>query len=93
MMKKPDYPLLLAALIPIVLVGVMAQKPGIPNVADGLIHLLRQVDFDRAIRGGMLAPRWGADLYLGFGYPLYNFAPPLFAYLVEAFFQIGRAHV
>jgi hypothetical protein len=47
------------------------------------------VDFDRALRDGALVPRWGADLYGGFGYPLYVFAPPLLAYGVELFHGLG----
>ncbi|MEP7198499.1 MAG: hypothetical protein ABI874_01665, partial [Chloroflexota bacterium] len=91
MSKKLDPALLLAFLLPIFAVAPFVQNAGIPNVADGVIHLLRQVDFDRAFRSGALVPRWGADLYLGFGYPLYNFAPPLLAYLVEAFHLAGMA--
>ena len=83
--------LLLALLLPLFAIAPLVQHAGLPNTADGIIHLLRQVDFDRAFRAGALVPRWGADLYGGFGYPLYIFAPPLFAYGVEAFFLPGLA--
>jgi len=90
-MRRADGALLLALLLPIFAIAPLVQHAGLPNTADGIIHLLRQVDFDRAFRAGALVPRWGADLYGGFGYPLYIFAPPLFAYGVEAFFLPGMA--
>jgi hypothetical protein len=89
MPRKLDPPLLLALLIPSFAMLPFVQNAGMPNVADGVIHLLRQVDFDRALRDGALVPRWGADLYGGFGYPLYVFAPPLLAYGVELFHGLG----
>ncbi|MCA1554256.1 MAG: hypothetical protein LC737_07760, partial [Chloroflexi bacterium] len=90
-MNKLDRAFVLALLIPIFISAPFVQHAGIPNLADGIIHLLRQVDFDRAVRDGVLVPRWGANLYLGFGYPLYVFAPPLFAYGVELFHLGGLA--
>ena len=56
MPHKFDYPLLLALLIPSFAMLPFIQHNGMPNVADGLIHLLRQVDFDRALRDGALLP-------------------------------------
>jgi hypothetical protein len=91
LMRSADGALLMALLLPVFAVTPLIQHAGLPNTADGIIHLLRQVDFDRAFRAGALVPRWGADLYGGFGYPLYIFAPPLFAYGVEAFFLPGLA--
>src|SRR5436309_1128993 len=89
MSKKFDPALFLALLIPVFAIVPFAQHAGIPNTADGVIHVLRQVDFDRALRDGALVPRWGADLYGGFGYPLYEFAPPLLAYGIALFHLVG----
>ncbi|MBI5876299.1 MAG: hypothetical protein HZB53_01505 [Chloroflexi bacterium] len=91
MTRKLDFGLLAALILPAVSVLPLLPWNGIPNTADGVIHLLRQVGFDHAIRAGVLVPRWGADLYLGFGYPLYNFAPPLLAYVIETFVLAGIA--
>src|SRR5437667_11360367 len=91
MLRKLDPALLLALLIPVFAIAPLVQQAGIPNLADGVIHVLRQVDFDRALRDGALVPRWGADLYGGFGYPLYEFAPPLLAYGIELFHLLGLA--
>ncbi len=91
MSKKFDPALFLAFLIPVFAATPFIQHAGIPNTADGVIHILRQVDFDGALRDGALVPRWGADLYAGFGYPLYEFAPPLLAYGIELFHLFGLA--
>src|SRR5438876_1482398 len=91
MLRKIDPALLLALLIPVFAIAPFVQQAGIPNLADGVIHVLRQVDFDRDLRDGALVPRWGADLYGGFGYPLYVFAPPLLAYGIELFHLAGLA--
>ncbi len=50
---------------------------GLPNSADGAIHLMRAVEFDLAWRDGVYYPRWAADMAFGLGAPLFNFAPPL----------------
>ena len=91
MLRKIDPALLLALLIPVFAITPLVQQAGIPNLADGVLHVLRQVDFDRDLRDGALVPRWGADLYGGFGYPLYVFAPPLLAYGIEFFHLAGLA--
>ena len=91
MLRKIDPAVLLALLLPVFAIAPLVQQAGIPNLADGVIHVLRQVDFDRDLRDGALVPRWGADLYGGFGYPLYVFAPPLLAYGIELFHLAGLA--
>ncbi|MDO8673779.1 MAG: 6-pyruvoyl-tetrahydropterin synthase-related protein [Dehalococcoidia bacterium] len=56
---------------------------------DGLLHLLRLVELDASLRSGDLFPRWSPDLALGYGYPLFNFYPPLAYYLAEGFHLLG----
>ena len=57
-------------------------SPGLPNTADGPIHFYRAVDMQQAWRDGVLYPRWSANLALGYGTPLFNFAPPLISILM-----------
>ena len=45
--------------------------------------------FDRAIRDGVLYPRWMPDFNSGFGYPFFNIYPPGAFYLGEAFHLLG----
>ncbi len=52
-------------------------------------HVVRLYLLDRAIKEGSLFPRWVGGLGFGFGYPLFNFYPPLVYYVAEFFHLIG----
>ena len=64
-------------------------SPGLPNTADGPIHFYRAVDMQQAWRDGVLYPRWTANLALGYGTPLFNFAPPLIYMLMMVLNSFG----
>lgn len=55
--------------------------------ADHSVFFL--VQFDAAIRDGVLWPRWGPDHALGFGYPLWLVYAPLAYFLAEGFHLLG----
>ncbi len=63
--------------------------PGFPRTDDGLGHLFRIVELDRALRAGVLYPRWASELAMGYGYPVLNFYAPLSYYAVEALHRLG----
>mgnify|MGYP005852424269 CR=1 FL=1 len=63
--------------------------PGLPNTADGPIHFYRAVDLQQAWREGVFYPRWSANLALGYGTPLFNFAPPLLYMAMMALNTLG----
>ena len=52
-------------------------------------HIVRLYLLDQGLRQGYLYPRWVDGLGFGFGYPLYNFYPPLVYYLAESFHLLG----
>ena len=52
-------------------------------------HIARLYLLDQAIRQGSLYPRWIGGLGFNFGYPLFNFYPPLIYYVSEFFHLIG----
>lgn len=52
-------------------------------------HIARLYLLDQAIRQGELYPRWVGGLGFNFGYPLFNFYPPLIYYMAEFFHLIG----
>src|SRR3989338_2017759 len=52
-------------------------------------HIVRLYLLDQGLRQGYLYPRWVEGLGFGFGYPLYNFYPPLVYYLAEIFHLLG----
>lgn len=52
-------------------------------------HIARLYLLDQAIKQGDLYPRWVGTLGFNFGYPLFNFYPPLIYYVAEFFHLIG----
>ena len=56
---------------------------------DGFFHLIRLAEFDKAIRGGQIPPRWAPGLAGGLGAPVFNYFYPLSYYLAEAFHLVG----
>ena len=56
-------------------------RAGYPSIGDGLNHYYRLVEFAHLLRQGVWFPRWAPDLAYGFGYPLFNYYPPLTYYL------------
>ncbi len=52
-------------------------------------HIARLYLLDQAIRQGSMYPRWVGSLGFNFGYPLFNFYPPLIYYVAEFFHLIG----
>jgi len=52
-------------------------------------HIARLYLLDQAVRQGSLYPRWLGSLGFNFGYPLFNFYPPLIYYVAEFFHLIG----
>ncbi len=50
---------------------------GVPNTADGMLHLYRAALWSDAWAQGVFWPRWHTALYQGFGYPLFNFYAPM----------------
>ena len=56
---------------------------------DGEYHLLRLFLLDHSLRAGLWYPRWLPGLFMGFGYPLFNFYAPLTYYLGAIFIRLG----
>lgn len=56
---------------------------------DGPLHLLRLYALDLTLRQGVVYPRWLLDLAYGYGYPIFNYYPPLSAYFAETLHIFG----
>ncbi len=52
-------------------------------------HIARLFLFDKALKEGNIYPRWVDGLGFGFGYPLFNFYPPLIYIIAEVFHLFG----
>jgi len=56
---------------------------------DGEYHLLRVYVFEHAFRDGQWLPRWVPDLFLGYGYPIFNYYAPGTYYLALVLRALG----
>lgn len=52
-------------------------------------QIARLYDLHKALVSGHFPPRWVSNLGFGYGYPLFNFYPPLVYYLGEIFHLFG----
>lgn len=79
-------------LITIIIITVLAVSGLLDNqyftIHDDQ-HIARLYLLDQAIRQGDLYPRWVGGLGFNFGYPLFNFYPPLIYYISEFFHLVG----
>jgi hypothetical protein len=64
---------------------------GLPNTADGPVHLMRQAELNQAWADGIVYPRWAPDLAYGYGMPLFSYAPPLLYHVTQALHLSGLA--
>lgn len=88
-LARLDYGLMLALLVPLFAVMPLLTHAGLPNTADGPAHLMRQVELNQAWQEGNFYPRWGADLALGHGMPIFSYAPPALYQLTQLFHMTG----
>jgi hypothetical protein len=65
--------LTLPALVPL-------ARAGFFDSHDGLFHVYRLQALDRAVRAGVLYPRWFPEFAFGYGHPVLNFYGPLSYY-------------
>ncbi len=71
------------------MVGLLAAVPfltrgGLPRQTDAELHVYRTAELSHIIHQGVTYPRWGANLYLGYGYPIFNYYAP-FTYHLGSF--------
>jgi hypothetical protein len=83
-----DPGLVLACILALFVILPLLQ-PGLPGSADTPIHFYRALEFARSWAPGVIYPRWAPDLAYGYGYPLWDFAPPLPYILPLAFHALG----
>lgn len=81
----------------LVLIGIAGAQPlldkRLPRGADALLHLYRIVALDELIRGGVLFSRWLPNLAFGYGYPIFQYYPPLPHYTGVLFTLAGLTPV
>ncbi len=81
------------ALLFLVLVFIFTHRffflPGDFSTHDG-VHFIRLYDLEKVLGEGQFPPRWLPDLGKGYGYPFFNFYPPL-SYLAGLLFRFFGA--
>lgn len=60
-----------------------------PSTVDAPLHYLRMIAIANDLHNGVLWPRWSPVLYLGYGYPLFIYYPPLASVLGGWFLFLG----
>jgi len=83
--QKFDWALLLVLVLALVAAAPFLARPGLPRATDAELHVYRAAELGHALRAGAIYPRWAPDLYLGYGYPIFNYYAPLTYYLANLF--------
>lgn len=68
-------------------------RDGFFSSSDGMIHLYRLFELDRAIHAGIVFSRWLPLSGYGYGLPVFNYYPPLAYYLAEFFHLLGAGYI
>ena len=80
-----DWGLCLALALGLVAAVPFFARPGLPRQTDAELHVYRAAELGHTLRSGAFYPRWAPDLYLGYGYPIFNYYAPLTYYLANLF--------
>lgn len=86
---KKDLLLLLLIILPAI--APLTQK-GYFTMHDDL-QTMRQLQVDNCFRDGQIPCRWVLDMGYGYGYPLFNYYPPLPYYLGHVFRLTGLQYI
>ncbi len=62
------------------------------NMHDDM-QIIRQLEMEKCLYDGQIPCRWSPDLGFGYGYPLFNFYPPLPYFIGQIFRTIGFSFV
>ena len=65
------------------------MRPGVQNYRDALMSVYRVFELDQAWQRGVLYPRLAPNLNFELGAPLFQFYPPLAAYLALFLHKLG----
>lgn len=90
---KDKYKILIALLLIIVPTFFFFLRPNLYwNMHDDM-QIIRQLEMEKCFKDGQIPCRWTPDLGYGYGYPLFNFYPPLPYFIGEIFRVFGVSFV
>ena len=67
-------------------------KPGYYNMHDDM-QIIRQLELEKCLKDGQIPCRWTPDLGYGYGYPLFNFYPPMPYFVGQIFRTFGVSFI
>lgn len=71
--------------------GSALLRPGFYDSHDGLLNVHRLFELEKCLADGQIPCRWVPDMGAGYGYPLFNFYPPLPSVVAEGFRLLGAS--
>ncbi len=80
-----DWGLVLVVALGLIAAWPFLARPGLPHDTDAELHIYRAAELGHLLRAGAFYPRWAPDLYLGYGYPIFNYYAPFTYYLANLF--------
>ena len=72
-----DRGLLLALFIGAIATWPFGVNSSLPTATDAELHIFRIAEMGYSLQAGNLYPRWAANFYYGYGYPIFNYYAPL----------------
>lgn len=85
------WPLLLVVLV--VPTFTFLLKPGLYwNMHDDM-QMIRQLEMEKCLKDGQIPCRWTPDLGYSYGYPLFNFYPPMPYFVGQIFHSVGFSYI
>ncbi len=90
MLKK----IILAVLLLLLVIPTFSSllRPGYFPMHDDM-QAMRLLQMDKCIKDGQIPCRWVPDMGYGYGYPQFNFYPPLPYYVMETFHLLGLGYL
>lgn len=82
-LQRIDWGWLIALGLGLLAAQPFLMRPGLPRQTDAELHVYRAAQIQAIWRAGVIYSRWAPDLYLGYGYPIFNYYAPLTYYLAN----------
>ena len=90
--NKDSFPLFIVFIFGVLAARSLIFQSGYFNMHDDL-QMMRQLQMEKCFLDGQIPCRWVPDMGYGFGFPLFNFYPPLPYLIGEIFRLIGFSFV
>ncbi|HFC12775.1 MAG TPA: hypothetical protein ENJ56_08015, partial [Anaerolineae bacterium] len=83
--RRRDSGFIIVLALCVLAIWPFLRYASLPHDTDAELHIFRLAELARMWQGGIVYPRWAANFYYGFGYPIFNFYAPLTYYIALLF--------